>query len=397
MQAPAVAAPGTDVVTGPGERRPRDRTPGAGVPRRPTIRDVADLAQVSQSTTSRALRNQGYVAAEVKDRVLRAATKLGYVPDEMARHLRQQVSRSIGVLVSDLRNSFYADLAAGATRAAKRAGYTVMLMDDRLQSQDEVDASEAFASMRVAGVVVTPLSATVTDFLVRQHIPAVEVDRQFAPESCDAVVVDNRVAAGKLTRHLVDLGHRRIALVVDETRWTTGRERLRGYEAALTEAGIAVDPTLQVATGWDVASARRAVAELLARPEPPTALFAANHLVAEGAWRAAAELGLAIPHDLSIVSFDEMPWMTMVSPSLTTVRQDGMALGEAAVLRLLERIQAPSAPIATLVLRAEVMVRGSSGPAPWGSSRSGAGRPVLTGPPVGAGAARGGAAGDGRP
>ena len=365
MQPPAVGPRRPDAMTAPGARR------------RPTIPDVAELAQVSQSTTSRALRNQGYVAVAVRERVLKAASRLGYVPDEMARHLRQQVSRSIGVLVSDLRNPFYADLAAGASRAAKQAGYTVMLMDDRLQSRDEVEAGEAFAAMRVAGVVVTPLSAIVTDYLVAQGIPVVEVDRQFAPEHCDAVVVDNRVAAGRLTRHLVDLGHRRVALVVDETRWTSGRERLRGYEAALTEAGIAVDPALEVTTGCDVPSARRAVLELLSGAAPPTGIFAANHVLAEGVWRAVAELGLHVPHDVSIVSFDEMPWMTMVSPSLTTVRQDGLALGEAAVLRLLNRIETPATPITTLVLRAEVTVRGSSGPPPWA-----AGAPVGRSEPV---------------
>ena len=330
--------------------------------RRPTIRDVADAAGVSQSTTSRALRSQGYVAAEVKDRVQKAAAKLGYVPDVMARHLRQRVNRSIGVLVSDLRNPFYADLAAGATRAAKRSGYTVMLIDDRLVAEEETEASEAFASMRVAGVVLTPLSAEVSQYLLHQDIPVVEVDRQFAAETCDAVVVDNRVAAGKLTEHLIGLGHRRIALLVDATHWTTGSERVRGYELALAEAGIPVDPALEVAAGWNVDSAREAVLRLLQDDAPPTGIFAANTMLAEGAWRAVTDLGLRIPRDVSIVSFDEAPWMTMVSPQVTTVRQDGAALGEAAVARLLERIEAPTAPISTLVLRAEVSVRQSSGP-----------------------------------
>jgi len=331
-------------------------------PRRPTIRDVASAAGVSQSTTSRALRNQGYVAADVKDRVHKAAARLGYVPDVLARHLRQQVSHSIGVLVSDLRNSFYADLAAGASRAAKRAGYTVMLIDDQLLADEEAEASEAFASMRVAGVVLTPMSAQVSQYLLQRHIPVVEVDRQFAVETCDAVVVDNRVAAVQLTEHLLDLGHRRIALLVDETDWTTGRERMHGYEEALAHAGIGVDPALMVAAGWDVEGARQVTLQLLAQDPAPTAIFAANNMLAEGVWRAAADLGLRLPGELSIVCFDEAPWMTMVSPNLTTVRQDGVALGEAAVVRLLQRIEAPSAPISTLMMRAEVTVRGSSAP-----------------------------------
>lgn len=339
------------------------RPPGASgvrtTGRRPTIRDVAKAAGVSQSTSSRALRDQGYVAADVRARVRQAASELGYVPDGLARSLRQQVSHSIGVLVSDLRNPFYADLAAGASQAARRAGYTVMLIDDRLLTEEEAEAGEAFASMRVAGVVLTPLSAHVSQYLLQQRIPVVEVDRQFAADTCDAVVVDNRVAAAKLTEHLIDLGHQRIAVLVDETSSTTGRERVRGYEQALQAAGIAPDPALKVMSG-DVEGARSVTVGLLEGTAAPTAIFAADNVLAEGVWRAATDLGLRLPEALSIVSFDEAPWMTMVSPSVTTVRQDGVALGNAAVVRLLERIEDPSAPISTTVFRAELAVRGSS-------------------------------------
>lgn len=340
----------------------RDPPGAAGAAGRPTLRDVALAAGVSQSTTSRALRDQGYVAAEVRDRVHKAAAKLGYVPDVLARHLRQQVSHSIGVLVSDLRNSFYADLAAGASRAARRAGYSVMLIDDRLRDEEEAEAGEAFASMRVAGVVLTPLSARVSHYLLRRHIPVVEVDRQFADQTCDAVLVDNRMAASKLTGHLIELGHRRIALLVDQKYWTTGRERVRGYELALAKAGIALERDLVVSASGDVDAARETARRLLVRADPPTAVFAADNVLAEGVWRAAADLSLRLPDELSIVSFDEAPWMTMVSPAVTTVRQDGVALGEAAVVRLLDRIATPTAPISTLVFHAEVAVRGSSAP-----------------------------------
>lgn len=340
----------------------RESRRAAGAAGRPTLRDVALAAGVSQSTTSRALRDQGYVAADVRDRVHKAAARLGYVPDVLARHLRQQVSHSIGVLVSDLRNSFYADLAAGASRAARRAGYTVMLIDDRLRDEEEAEAGEAFASMRVAGVVLTPLSARVSHYLLRRRIPVVEVDRQFADQTCDAVLVDNRMAASKLTEHLIDLGHRRIALLVDQTYWTTGRERVRGYELALAGAGIAVDRELVVSASGDVDAARETARRLLVGPDPPTAVFAADNVLAEGVWRAAADLGLRLPDELSIVAFDEAPWMTMVSPAVTTVRQDGVALGEAAVIRLLDRIETPTAPISTLVFHAEVAVRGSTAP-----------------------------------
>jgi LacI family transcriptional regulator len=327
---------------------------------RATLKDVARTAGVSQSTTSRALSGEGYVAAAVRGRVLAAAEELGYVPHAMARSLRKQVNRSIGVVVSDLRNSFYADLAAGIASRARSRGYTMMLVDDQGVSVEELGAAQAFVATRAAGVIVTPLSAAVTTYLLRQHIPVVEVDRQFLPGECDAVVIDNAGVARRITDHLIALGHRRIALLIDETDWTTGGDRYAGYQKSLEEAGIGPDPTLFVSAGWDAGDARKAAVDILARRDRPTAVFAANNLLAEGVWRAANDLGLRIPDDLSIVSFDDAQWMSMVSPGITAVAQDAVALGRAAMDRLLDRIERPDAPPVTVVLEAEILPRGST-------------------------------------
>lgn len=327
--------------------------------RRATISDVAQAAGVSRSTASRAISGRGYVAPAVRLRVRQAAESFGYVPDAMARHLRQQVSRSIGLLVSDLRNAFYADLAAGASQQARTCGYTVILADDRGAAADEVEAAEAFVSQRVAGVIVTPVSAEISTYLGRHRMPVVEVDRQFAEGACDAVVVDNNMAARRVTEHLIGQGHRCIALFIDETHWTTGHDRRAGYAGALAAAGIPLAPGLVVSSGWDVDDARSAARKLLRQPDPPTAVFAANNLLAEGVWRAAADLGVSIPADLSLVSFDDAPWMSMVTPGITAVAQDAVALGEASVVRLLDRIADPAAPPATVVLPAHVRARGS--------------------------------------
>jgi LacI family transcriptional regulator len=328
--------------------------------RRATLKDVAHAAGVSQSTTSRALSGQGYVAPAVRDRVQAAAQQLGYVPHAMARSLRQQVSRSIGVLVSDLRNGFYADLAAGVAGRAAELGYTMMLVDDRGSTEDELGAARAFVSTRAAGVIVTPVSAEVSAYLLEQQIPLVEVDRQFLPGSCDAVVVDNRQVARRVTEQLLDLGHRRIALLIDETEWTTGAERALGYREALAAAGLPERPELLVPVGWDVGSARAVARELLTRAERPTAVFAANNVLAEGLWRAVTDLGLRVPDDLSIVSFDDAQWMSMVQPGITAVVQDVVALGAAAVDRLLARIAWPEEAPQTVTLPARIHARGST-------------------------------------
>lgn len=302
------------------------------------------------------------MAPVVRERVRKAARGLGYVPDAMARHLRQQASQSIGVLVSDLRNDFYANLASGVSQQAPKQDYTMMLADDNGSPEAEAAAAEAFVALRVAGVIVTPVSADVTDYLARHRIPVVEVDRQFAPGTCDAVVVDNERAARQVTADLLALGHRRIALVIDEMHWTTGRNRYSGYRSAFADAGLSADDSLVVSSGWDVGTAQRKARELLSLPEPPTAVFAANNVLAQGVWRAAAELGLDIPRDLSLVAFDDVPWMSMVRPGITAVAQDAAAMGTAAVTQLLERIQSPDAPVRTVMLSAAVNSRGSTAP-----------------------------------
>jgi LacI family transcriptional regulator len=284
------------------------------------------------------------------------------VPDATARHLKQQVSRSIGVLVSDLRNSFYADLAAGISQQARRCGYTMMLADDSASAPDELEVAERFVALRVAGVIVTPVSARIGGYLARHRVPLVEVDRQFGEGTSDAVLVDNKHASRRVTEHLVDLGHRRIALLIDEMEWTTGRERRAGYEEACRAAGLPLDESLVVAARWDVGAAQAAASELLRRVDPPTAIFAANNLLAEAVWRAAADLSVRLPDDLSLASFDDAPWMSMVTPQVTAVRQDAVALGEAAVERLLERIEAPHAPPRTVMLGCRVLPRASTAP-----------------------------------
>lgn len=328
--------------------------------RRPTIKDVAEAAGVSRSTVSRALTGRGYTAGDVRERVLRAAAELGYVPDAMARTLKQQVSRSLGVLVSDLRNPFYAELAAGVGKEARERGYTMVLADTSLSAQAENEAAEALVALRVAGVIVTPNSPAVSTYLGAHGVPVVEVDRQFAAGSTDGVVVGNRVGARTATAHLVGLGHRRIALFIDETEWTTGYERHQGYLEALAAGGIAVDPALVVASGWDVDGSRRTAIGMLRGEDRPTAVFAANSVLAEGAWRALGELGLKVPEDISLVAFDDAPWMSMVSPKVTAVSQDAFQLGTTAVRRLDERIGAPDADSVTTVLGVRLVVRESS-------------------------------------
>jgi DNA-binding LacI/PurR family transcriptional regulator len=329
---------------------------------RPTIREVAHGAGVSRSTASRALSGNGYAAPAVRERVRAVAREIGYVVDSTARSLKQGTSRSVGVLVSDLRNVFYAELASGVGAEARASGRTLVVVDLHGSPEDELEAAETLVASRVSGVIATPVSPALAEFLARRGMPLIEVDRRFDAHRTDAVVVDNRAAARDTTARLLALGHTRIALLIDETEWTTGAERLRGYRDALAARKVHADPTLVVPAGWDADAATAAAAELLSRPDRPTAVFAANNLLTEGTWRAAHALGLSIPEDLSVVGFDDAPWMTMVQPGVSTRRQDAVGLGAAALHALVERLDAPDAPVRTIVLATSFVERGSTAP-----------------------------------
>lgn len=332
---------------------------GTPVPSRATLADVAKRAGVSRSTASRALTGRGYAAAEVKARVLAAADELGYVPDANARSLKARRTPTIGLLVSDLRNPFYAEVAAGAGGVLRAQGYTIVLVDDAGSDVEEMAAARTFLAWRVAGVLLTPVSASATQFLVRNGVPVVEIDRQFCRGECDAVLVDNVTAARELTRHLIQLGHRRITMITDEVEWTTGAGRLKGYRQALAEIGRADAEDAVLCCGFDPERIEKETSELLSRRRRPTAVFASNNLVAEIVWRQATRIGLRIPNDLSFVAFDDSPWMSMVQPGITTVAQPSEELGARAAALLLNRMAKPGRPRTTR-LDCPLIQRGST-------------------------------------
>lgn len=306
--------------------------------RRATIGDVAKAAGVSPSTASRALTGRGYAAASVKKRVLDAAATLGYVPDDIARSLKRRTSRLVGVVISDLRNPFYADLAAGIEQVLGAAGYQMVLVNDDGDTDRELAGVRTLLAMRVPGTIVTPLSGAAGALLTGQGVPVVEVDRQMAESQCDAVLVDSSHGAREATAHLLELGHRRIGFVVDELEWTTGVGRLDGYRRALRNARVRYDSTLAARVGFGEGKAAAATGELLDRHPDLTAIFAANNLVAEGVWQELQRRRLRVPADLSLVAFDDQPWMTMVEPAVSAVRQPVVRLGAKAAELLLARM-----------------------------------------------------------
>ena len=342
---------------------PNGEVPSMPLPRRPvTLADIAREAGTSASTASRALSGRGYVSPLARDRLLAVAERLGYVPNASARTLKQKTSRVVGVVVSDLGNQFYARLAAGIEQALREADYQMVLLGDNSRSEEELAAARTFVAMRAPGVIMTPVSAAATSLLARQGVAVVEVDRRLADVPCDAVVIDNERGAREATEHLLALGHRRIGLLVVKTDWTSDVGRLRGFHAAHEAVGLAVDPALvtQIEPGAPDTDAR--VSALLDRR--PTAVFAANNLLAESAWRLLRRRGQRLPHDVSLVGFDDVPWMEMVEPGITAVAQPTFELGRRAAALLLLRVADPGRVPQLEELQPALVVRGSTGPPP---------------------------------
>lgn len=342
-----VAAPGSESI--PGQGRPV------------TLADVARAAGTSPSTASRALSGHGYVSPDARDRLLTAAERLGYVPNASARTLKQRTSRVVGVVVTDLGNPFYADVATGIEQTLRAARYQMVLLSDNSDRSQELAGIRTFVAMRAAGVIMTPVDGEAAAVLRRHGVHVVEVDRRLAGAAGDAVVIDNERGAHAATAHLLSAGHRRVALLVARTDWPTDVGRVAGYRAAHAELGVLVDERLVLPIEFHAPDAEARIARLL-EAERPTAIFAANNALAEHAWRVLRRRGLRIPHDVSLVAFDDVPWMEMVEPGITAVAQPTLEMGRRAAELLLRRAEQPQCPPVVACLEPRLVVRASVGP-----------------------------------
>jgi LacI family transcriptional regulator len=306
------------------------------------------------------LSGSGYVSPRARKRLLAAADRLGYVANAPARTLKQRTSRTVGVVVSALGNQFYADLAAGIEETLRAAQYQMVLVSDNSDSAQEIDGARTFLAMRAAGVIMTPVGRDAAELLIRHGVAVVELDRRLAKVACDGVVIDNHRGARDATAHLLGLGHRRIGLLVAKTEWTSDAGRLRGYRAAHRAAGVSIEPRLVVRIAPDAPTAAEQIEALL--DARPTAIFAANNVLTEQAWRAIRRRGLKLPRDISLIGFDDVPWMEMVEPAISVVAQPTVELGRCAARLLLLRAEDPARRPVTECLQPTLRVRGSCAP-----------------------------------
>ena len=333
----------------------------------PTIPDVADLAGVSTATAGRALGGYGSVSPDVRDRVAAAAAKLKYRRNALARSMITGTTHTIGLVVADIENPFFARAARGIADAAHAAGYEVLLTNADEDPATERAAVRALIEKRVDGLIIAPASTQEVPHLVelKTHgVPVVQLDRAIEGIEADAVVVDNERAVHGAMAHLVGLGHRRIALLTSQGLIHTNQARLAGYLRGLEDAGLAADDDLIRMAVYRRDSAIEETLAVLGLSDPATAIFTTDNLMSLGAFEGTQRAGRRVPDDVSIVGFDDLEWTTIVRPPLTVVAQPVYELGVTAAQRLLARIAGDESPPALITLATTFIVRQSTGPAP---------------------------------
>ncbi|MFJ7327588.1 LacI family DNA-binding transcriptional regulator [Streptomyces cyaneofuscatus] len=331
------------------------------------IKDVARVAGVSVGTVSNVINRPDAVGPDIRARVLSAIDRLGYVRSESARQLRAGRSRIMGLLVLDMGNPFFVDVARGAERAAREAGLGVMVCNSAQSPGEEAEYLSLFAEQRVRGVLLTPADATGRNIAAfRRHgIPFVLVDRVAEGTTECSVSVDDVAGGALAVRHLVEAGHRSIAYVSGPPGFNQVRDRRTGALAALAEAGLGPEALRELPTDrLDVAAGRDAGARLLGLADRPTAVFCANDLLALGVLQSLFAAGVSVPGDLALVGYDDIEFAAAAAVPLTSVRQPAAAMGALAAGLLLEETGAGGDPAAhehrRVVLQPELVVRRSS-------------------------------------
>lgn len=329
-----------------------------------TIRDVAQRAGVSVATVSRWLDGQKVRAAEA---VRAAVDELDYRPNLSARALKTGQSGVIGVVVPDITNPFFAAIVDGLERGLSGAAYRILLASSG-ESAEREEEIVGDLSGRVDGFVLVPAveQDRVPRALLGAQIPVVLLDREVhGGDTCDVVLVDNIGGARSAAEHLLALGHRRIGTINGPTDTTPGRERRDGFLQALGAAGIKVDPQLDRIGDFRERSGYILTGELMALPEPPTALFTANNLMTIGALKALQELGVEVPRTLSHLGFDDVTLGSLLRVPLTCVTRADVEQGELSMSLLLGRLRGTdNDPPRHVVLPTRLEVRSSTGPAP---------------------------------
>jgi LacI family transcriptional regulator len=312
---------------------------------RVTIKDVAKRTSLSPSTVSRALNNSGYVSNDTRRRVEKAVTELGYQPNWMARGLKGKPSHLIGLIIPDIFNVYYTAIARSVTDTLRAHNYELILCVSNEDCEIDLNYLKVLRDKCVDGIIYTPPACGSNSVFVRElihsGIPIVELNRQREKDLLDAVLADNFQGAYQMMEYCLELGHRRIGLILGDANLTTGKKRLEGYQRALENAGVPVDPRLIQIGAFTRQHGEVGTRELLALDNPPTVIFAGNNRILMGSLCVMQQRGLRIPDDISVVAFDDPEWVSVWNPPITVVDVAINEMARLAVDLLQRRIAFP--------------------------------------------------------
>ncbi len=338
--------------------------------RTPTIRDVAARAGVASATVSNVLTGRRPVRPELRERVHAAILEIGYQPNQLASSLRLQRSNTVGIVVPDLTNPFFAALVHRIEDLAARDGYDVLLAGSNEDEDREAARLQTLLARRIDGLMLAPARDELpARFASRPGMPpTVLMDRGFGHAGFDTVTIDNAAATRTGCRHLLELGHRDIVFAVSSLSLANMRERATGYRDTLAAAGFGARASV-VEAGFSVDACHDTLVAALRAPSAPTAIFAANYVATLGSMKAIRSLSLDFPRQISLLGFDDTDWMTVLEPHLSVIEQPVASIAEASWRLLRMRLRTNGEDHEHLRLPCNLVVRASTC-APSGALRA---------------------------
>ncbi|MGA8595246.1 MAG: LacI family DNA-binding transcriptional regulator [Bryobacteraceae bacterium] len=328
-----------------------------------SIKDIARAVGVSHPTVSRALHGSPLVAPETAAQIRKTAEEMGYKASLVARSLVTRKTQTIGLVVTTIADPFYGEIVSGAEEVAAAKGYSVILANCQIDPEREVRVVRSLQERRVDGILVAAsrVGGLYLSLMSEMGVPIVLINNQHDGEFMYSVSIDDMGGARKATNHLIELGHQRIAYLGDPFGCQTDVHRFEGYKVALAHAGVPIRPEFVVEADGLPSGGLAATHKLLSLAEPPTAIFCYNDMTLLGALRAAAERGLSVPRDVSLVGFDDLFFAPYIQPPITTLRQPKREMGRRAI-ELLFALLNDEQSEKKIQVEGELVIRSSTAP-----------------------------------
>lgn len=328
-----------------------------------TIKDVAKKADVSYATVSRALNGKYGVRDKTREKIIAVAQAMGYTPNGIARGLVKKQTYSIGLIIPDITNPFYPEVARGIEDQAKASGYSVFLCNTNYEKQREADHLNLLLEKRVDGIIMASISKHSVQRLeeARNQIPVVYVTKRVTGKALSFVVIDNERGGFIATKYLIEQGYKTIGYIGPDEAGNASGERLAGFRAAFKKFGMSVQSRYVRIADFKLETGYNAIVRMIEEGNYPRAVFAGNDLLAIGIIQGIKEKGLSVPENIAIIGFDNIPLASFPGISLTTIHQPKYEMGQMAADLLLEMIEKQSlGEPRRVILEPELIVRSSS-------------------------------------